>query len=95
MDQSMPGMDGPIVVRHIRAMPGPAGQLPILAVTASAMPEDIEASMAGGMDGHVAKPIERTTLLAAIAVVLDRTTGRRQSNLFGDNDEDVSVREWR
>jgi signal transduction histidine kinase/CheY-like chemotaxis protein len=73
MDQSMPGMDGYTTARHIRSMSGPAGRLPILAVTANALPEDIAASLAAGMDGHVSKPIELKALLAAIAAVLHRT----------------------
>jgi CheY-like chemotaxis protein len=73
MDQSMPGMDGYTTARHIRSMAGPAGRLPILAVTANALPEDIAASLAAGMDGHVSKPIELKALLAAIAAVLHRT----------------------
>lgn len=73
MDQSMPGMDGNTAARHIRAMPGPAGQIPILAVTANALPEDIEASLAAGMDGYVVKPIELKLLLTAIAGALNRT----------------------
>lgn len=77
MDQSMPGMDGNAAARRIRTMPGPAGLVPILAVTANALPEDIEASLDAGMDGHVAKPIELKLLLAAIADVLDRTAVRR------------------
>ena len=77
MDQSMPGMDGHTAARHIRALPGPAGQVPILAVTANALPEDIDASLAAGMDGHVAKPIELKALLAAIARALDRAAMRR------------------
>ena len=76
MDQSMPGMDGYTTTRHIRAMPGRAGLLPIMALTADAMPEQISASLAAGMDGHVAKPITRANLLAGIAAALDRA-GRR------------------
>ena len=76
MDQSMPGMDGHTAARHIRALPGPAGQVPILAVTANALPEDIDASLNAGMDGHVAKPIELKVLLVAIARALDRTGPR-------------------
>lgn len=72
MDQSMPGIDGNTTARYIRNLPGPAGRLPILAVTANALPEDIEASLAAGMDGHIAKPIELRTLLAATARVLER-----------------------
>lgn len=72
LDQLMPGMDGHAVARHIRSMPGPARRLPIIAVTANALPEDIEASLAAGMDGHVTKPIELKSLLAAISRVLRR-----------------------
>jgi CheY-like chemotaxis protein len=71
-------MDGHSVARYIRAMPGPAGRVPILAVTANALPEDIEASMAAGMDGHVTKPIELQALLAAIAGALDRAGVRQR-----------------
>jgi CheY-like chemotaxis protein len=76
MDQSMPGMDGHTTARHIRAMPGPASRLPILAVTANALAEDAEASRDAGMDGHVVKPIELKALLAAIATALDRASVR-------------------
>jgi signal transduction histidine kinase len=90
MDQSMPGMDGHTAARHIRAMPGPAGQVPILAVTANALPEDIDASLAAGMDGHVAKPIELKVLLAAIALALDRAAARRPLT-YGDAGSDQHV----
>jgi CheY-like chemotaxis protein len=76
MDQSMPGMDGNTAARCIRAMNGPAARLPIVAVTANALPEDIEASLAAGMDGHVSKPIELKSLLSAIAEAMDRATMR-------------------
>ena len=72
MDQSMPEMDGNTATRYIRSLPGRAGQVPILAVTANALPENIEASLAAGMDGHIAKPIELKMLLDAAAQVLDR-----------------------
>jgi signal transduction histidine kinase/AmiR/NasT family two-component response regulator len=79
MDQSMPGMDGYTAARQIRAMAGPAGRLPILAVTANAQREDIDASIAAGMDGHVAKPIEMKTLLTAIASALSRAELRQET----------------
>jgi signal transduction histidine kinase/AmiR/NasT family two-component response regulator len=72
MDQSMPDMDGQSVARRIRAMAAPAGLVPILAVTANALPEDAEASLDAGMDGHVAKPIELKALLPAITRALER-----------------------
>lgn len=70
MDVMMPGMDGQEATRRIRALPGAAGRVPILAVTASAFAEDIAACRAAGMDAHLAKPIEREKLIA----LLDRLT---------------------
>jgi CheY-like chemotaxis protein len=66
MDVMMPGMDGLEATRRIRALPGAAGQVPILAVTASAFAEDIVACRAAGMDMHLAKPIERDALIGTL-----------------------------
>jgi signal transduction histidine kinase/ActR/RegA family two-component response regulator len=73
IDQMMPDMNGQELTRRIRMMDGAVGRLPILAVTAGALPEDVEACLDAGMDGHVAKPIELEGLLSAIARALDRT----------------------
>ena len=67
MDVMMPGLDGREATKRIRALPGAAGRVPVLAVTAGAFPEDIAACHAAGMDAHLAKPIERNALLAALA----------------------------
>ncbi|NKC30137.1 EAL domain-containing protein [Falsiroseomonas selenitidurans] len=66
MDVQMPGMDGLEATRRIRALPGAAGRVPILAVTAGAFREDIEACQEAGMDGHVEKPIRVATLEQAL-----------------------------
>ncbi|WP_052389218.1 PAS-domain containing protein [Belnapia moabensis] len=66
MDVMMPGMDGLEATRRIRQLPAPAGQVPILAVTASAFAEDIAACHAAGMNAHLAKPIERDALMASL-----------------------------
>ncbi|PZO06742.1 MAG: hypothetical protein DCF28_01230 [Alphaproteobacteria bacterium] len=70
MDVRMPRMDGLAATRAIRALGGPSGLVPILAVTADAMPEDAERCLAAGMNGHLAKPITHTTLYAAIDQVI-------------------------
>ena len=67
MDVQMPEIDGLEATRRIRALPVPMGQVPILALTASALPEQIEACRDAGMDGHLAKPIERQALAQALA----------------------------
>ena len=65
MDVQMPDMDGYAATRAIRALPG-AVSLPILAMTANAMPSDRAAAIASGMDGHIGKPFDLTQLVALI-----------------------------
>lgn len=67
MDMHMPGMDGLEATRRIRTLPMPAGGIPILGVTASTLPEEVAACYEAGMDGHLAKPIDRDALLSAMA----------------------------
>jgi len=66
MDVQMPVMDGWQATREIRALAGPAREVPILALTAHVLPDDVARCSAAGMQGHVAKPILREDLLAAI-----------------------------
>ena len=66
MDVRMPGMDGLEATRRIRSMPGPRGAVPIIAMTAQAFSDQIDQCMAAGMTGHVAKPFQHASLLAAI-----------------------------
>ncbi len=72
MDVHMPVMDGVAATRLIRAMPGPRGLTPIVAVSADAMPEQIRAILAHGMDAHVAKPLKPEALILAIEEALMR-----------------------
>jgi PAS domain S-box-containing protein len=57
MDVHMPVMDGYEATRNIRALGGHYIELPIIAMTANALPDDIEKSLAAGMDAHISKPI--------------------------------------
>jgi CheY-like chemotaxis protein len=66
MDVQMPVMDGLEATRAIRGLPAPVGEIPIVAVTANAAPEELAACRAAGMDDLVAKPIDTAQLLAAI-----------------------------
>jgi signal transduction histidine kinase/CheY-like chemotaxis protein/HPt (histidine-containing phosphotransfer) domain-containing protein len=66
MDVRMPGMDGLEATRRIRAMPPPTGRVPVVALTAQAFAEQIEACRAAGMSGHVSKPVTQERLCAAI-----------------------------
>jgi CheY-like chemotaxis protein len=66
MDVRMPGMDGLEATRLIRNMPGAAQHVPILALTAQAFAEQVEACLAAGMNGHVIKPFNQETLLGTL-----------------------------
>ncbi len=68
MDCLMPGMDGFEATRRIRHAEAATGEhMPIVALTANAMPEDRAACLTAGMDDFVAKPFTRQTLKAAAA----------------------------
>jgi signal transduction histidine kinase/CheY-like chemotaxis protein len=64
MDLHMPVLDGLSACRAIRALGGAAGRTPIIAMTAAALPEDVERCLAAGMDAHIAKPIDHNQLIA-------------------------------
>jgi PAS domain S-box-containing protein len=70
MDVQMPRMDGITATRRIREMDGPKSQVPIIAMTANVLAEQVREFTAVGMNGHVAKPIRQPELHAAIAAVL-------------------------
>ena len=67
MDVLMPGLDGLETTRRIRAMPGAAATLRIVAVTAGVMPEQRAACLQAGMDGVLHKPVDRAALAGLLA----------------------------
>jgi CheY-like chemotaxis protein len=67
MDIQMPEMDGMTAAAAIRALPGAAGQIPIVAVTANAMLGDRERYLAAGFDDYLAKPLRLEDLSETIA----------------------------
>ncbi|MEV5408127.1 HAMP domain-containing protein [Thermopolyspora sp. NPDC052614] len=71
MDVMMPEMDGYEAMEAIRAMPRYA-ELPIIAVTAKAMPGDQEKSLASGASDYVTKPVDSDRLLTLIERYLTR-----------------------
>ncbi len=78
MDIQMPLMDGYTAARAIRALPGPAADIPIIAMTANAFQEDILRTEEAGMNGHIAKPLEIPTMMATLRRVLTEASGRSE-----------------
>jgi CheY-like chemotaxis protein len=68
MDCQMPVMDGYEAARAIRTLDGRAATIPIIAVTANAMPSERARCLAAGMNDYVTKPVS----LSALAEVLSR-----------------------
>ena len=66
MDIQMPRMDGYEATRRLRAREADGPRVPVVAVTASAMPSDRRNCLAQGMDDHIAKPLDPIELRAAI-----------------------------
>ncbi len=77
MDVQMQEMDGLTAARQIRAIEA-LRALPIIAMTAHAMPEDQAKSLAAGMNDHITKPIDPDVLFRALLKWIDpsRLVGR-------------------
>lgn len=65
MDIQMPIMDGLSATKRIRRLK-PKSQLPIIAMTAHAMPSEKEKSLASGMNDHLTKPIDANVLFQTL-----------------------------
>jgi two-component system cell cycle response regulator DivK len=71
MDIHLPGMSGLDALAKLRAAPATRA-LPVVAFTASVMPQDRNEIMAAGFDAFVSKPIDLELFLRTIADALER-----------------------
>ncbi|MDY3250675.1 MAG: ATP-binding protein [Candidatus Choladocola sp.] len=74
MDVMMPKMNGYEATKAIRSLQNrpDAVSIPIIAMTANAFAEDVQASLDAGMNGHLSKPIVMDEVIKTIARNLDR-----------------------
>ena len=66
MDVQMPVMDGLVATTRIRTSQTSWAHIPIIALTADAMPESKQYYLSHGMNGYITKPINKETLLNEI-----------------------------
>ncbi|MDX2015709.1 MAG: response regulator [Myxococcaceae bacterium] len=78
VDCQMPVLDGYDATRAIRALGGTRGRVPIVAMTANALPGDRDSCLEAGMDDYLAKPV-RCEDLAQQLHALSRLSERRRS----------------
>ena len=71
MDIQLPGITGVEALQRLRADPA-TQHTPVVAVTASVMPQDRTRIMAAGFDGFQGKPISVRELLATVREILDK-----------------------
>ena len=71
MDIQMPVMNGYEATKKIRALENSElANIPIIAMTANAFTEDIQAAKDAGMNSHIAKPIDIPKMIETLTEVL-------------------------
>jgi two-component system cell cycle response regulator DivK len=76
MDYQLPGIDGIEAFRRIRA-DATTAHIPIVAVTASAMPEEALKMKEAGFDGFQTKPLNLKAFMQAVAEVFSGKAGKK------------------
>ena len=85
MDVQMPEMDGLAATCALRERErANGGHVPVIAMTAHAMRGDRERCLEAGMDGYVAKPIQRKELVAAIRAAVETQHAGATSAVFDE-----------
>jgi hypothetical protein len=65
LDINLPGMDGYAVLKHLRQREL-TRHIPVVAISANAMPKDIEKGKEAGFDHYITKPIDVKNLLNVV-----------------------------
>lgn len=74
MDVQMPLMNGYEIARAIRPGTNPLGRtIPVIAMTANAFADDIQQSLAAGMNAHISKPMDMGVLRKTVVKVISET----------------------
>lgn len=71
LDINLPGMDGFGVLEHLRQR-DVTRDTPVIAISANAMPSDIERGLKAGFDDYITKPIDIKSLLKSVEIALDK-----------------------
>jgi len=98
-DMQMPEVSGMELTRRIRCLPAPFCDVPVVAFSATSMPDEIEQMMLSGANAFLAKPFQINDLVAAIAGVLadagerevERRTRKEGRYSFAELEEMVSL----
>jgi CheY-like chemotaxis protein/signal transduction histidine kinase len=83
MDVMMPEMDGLTAMREIRLQPH-LRKLPIIALTAKAMPDDQRACLDAGANDYIAKPLDVDRLLSLMRVWMPRRLSDEPVQIFAE-----------
>ena len=83
LDISMPEMDGVEVLQHLRARYGPGELAPVIAVSAHAMPDEIEDYLDQGFAAYVTKPVRLEVLREAVGSVTQKQDAADTSSAAG------------
>ena len=78
-DIGMPEQDGYDLIKQMRALPGDAGRVPAVALTALARAEDRKRALSAGYQKHVSKPVDPAELVSVIASLAGRALAVRSS----------------
>lgn len=72
LDMEMPVLDGRSTARAIRRMDGPVARIPIVGLSADALPEHRDGHLAAGLDAYLTKPIDWDQLNAVLVDLATR-----------------------